>query len=191
MVCDLIGYQMFTYSTFSYYSIQKRKKMGYNLLCDAIFCSEERGNFGTIHFLVHSLYTHSATWWSLAGCSKLGVNVTQWRGMSLASWSPQSAWEKMSLVLPLTFSIIFFCNHFKIDRMFRCLIFSPFKSSVSPFFCDLSIMIVKDSSSMWVNSLKRLSFSSSRTADWSEFSFVKCSPSAFCQSLFLQSLHSL
>lgn len=59
--------------------------------------------------------------------------------------------------------IISLCNHFKIDSTFRYLIFSlPFKSSVSPFFCDIPIMIVNDSRSVRVNFLKRLSFPSSR-----------------------------
>lgn len=85
MVYDLIGYQMFKYFTFSYYIISyTREKMGYHSLCGAIFCLEEMEKFGTVHFLAHCLYIHSATGCSLADCSKLGAGVTKRRKMHVS-----------------------------------------------------------------------------------------------------------
>lgn len=87
-------------------------------------------------------------------------------------------------------SNISLCNHVKTDRIFHYFC-PPLRFSVFPISCDISIMSLNESTVCELNSLERLSFLSARPADWCEFSFVKYSTSAFCQSLFLQSLHSL
>lgn len=51
--------------------------MGYHSPFGTIFCLEEMEKFGTIDFLAHCVYIHSAVGCSLADCSKLGADVTQ------------------------------------------------------------------------------------------------------------------
>lgn len=146
---------------------------------------------GGIHFVAQGLFPFSVIWWSLTICSKLQTNAGQWRRMPLTLWSSHLDGKTVLLVSPLKFSTVFLCFHFKINRIFYYLIFFPLQIFYFPIFLWCSVMIVNDSTSACVNSLKILCLPSSRPADWYEFSIVKCSPSAFCQSLFLQSLHSL
>lgn len=59
----------------------------------------------------------------LDGHLLFALNLVLMLGMKKDVSGLQSGWEKMSLVLSLTGSIISLCNHFKIDRIIHFLIF--------------------------------------------------------------------
>lgn len=146
---------------FYLFLLHRGKKMGCHLLCGIIFCSGKTWKslvaftFCAIVFIPLQLSDDHLLF---------ALNlVLMLDGEDKWLRNSQSRWEKMSLVLPLTFSIISLCNHFKIHRIFHYLIFFlSFRSCVFSFFCGIFIMMVNDSWSVWVNYLKRLSFPSSR-----------------------------
>lgn len=157
----------------------------YFVLCHVVhfsFCRKGMERCGSFPVAAHSVF--SCFLWeqvllapALLECEKLASRLME-----------LTIWVRVSLISLLK-SNISLQSHAKTDRLFHYFC-PPLRFSVFPFSCYISIMSLNEPTSVWVEfSWEAQLLSQACWLVWVQFCqvFHIC----FCQSLFLQSLHSL